>query len=70
MVIENKGKYNETRRLQVGDIITCKGIKCEIAEIISQDYSKMDGFCTEFIDTKGNYRSWKQWSDGGTVKGK
>ena len=27
-----------------------------------------NGFLTEFYDAKGNYRSWKQYLDGGYVE--
>ena len=52
-------------QLEPGDTIVCKGIKSTIKEIKYQDW---DGdFITEFIDTNGKYRSWKQCIDGGKV---
>ena len=54
-------------QLEPGDTIVCKGIRATIKEIKFQEYWHDDGFITEFIDTKGNYRSWKQGIDGGKV---
>ena len=54
-------------KLEPGDTIVCKGIKATIKEIKYQDYFHDDGFTTEFIDTNENYRSWKQYIDGGKV---
>lgn len=52
-------------QLEPGDTIVCKGIKSTIKEVKYQDW---DGdFITEFIDTNGKYRSWKQCIDGGKV---
>ena len=53
--------------LEPGDTIVCKGIKATIKEIKDQEYWNDYGFITEFIDTNGNYRSWKQGIDGGKV---
>lgn len=53
--------------LEPGDTIICKGIKATIKEIEFQEYWKDYGFITEFIDTDGNYRSWKQGVDGGKI---
>ena len=53
--------------LEPGDTIVCKGIKATIKEIIFQELWDGYGFITEFIDTNGNYRSWKQGVDGGKV---
>ena len=54
-------------KLEPGDTIVCKGIRSTIKEIKYQDYWYNNGFITEFIDTNGNYRSWKQCIDGGRV---
>lgn len=62
------------RKLEVGDIINCKGVKAEIKEILFQD-AYIDDFVPddrkyidiEFKDTKGQYRHWKSHLDGGTV---
>lgn len=54
-------------QLEPGDTIVCKGIRVTIKEIKYQDYFHDDGFITEFTDTNGNYRSWKQYIDGGRV---
>lgn len=53
--------------LEPGDTIICQGIKATIKEIKSQEYWDGYGFITEFTDTNGNYRSWKQEVDGGKV---
>ena len=58
----------------------CKGIRAEIASITFQEYwgdkrEEKDsngneyeyGFYTEFTDTNGVYRNWKQYIDGGYV---
>ena len=58
---------NGNKILEVGDIIYCKGIRAEIDRISYQEYWDGYGFRTEFWDTKGNYRSWKQDLDGGFV---
>ena len=53
-------------QLQVGDIVVCKGIKCEIAKItFSEPWSWRNSYYAEFTDTNGVYRSWKQQYDGG-----
>ena len=65
MIINGKGHGSKT--LEVGDKVKCKGITCTIAEITFQEYWEADGFYTEFLDTIGNYRNWKQWVDGGEV---
>ena len=52
--------------LQVGDIVTCKGITCTIATITFQEpWEWRNSYYTEFRDTNGVYRSWKQNFDGG-----
>lgn len=53
--------------LEPGDTIICKGIKTIIKEIMFQEYWEGYGFITEFVDTNGVYRSWKQEVDGGKV---
>lgn len=53
--------------LEPGDRILCKGIKATIKEIEFQEYWEGYGFITEFTDTNGVYRSWKQGVDGGKV---
>lgn len=55
-------------KLKPGDIVTCKGISATIKEITFQEYWEGEGYYVEFTDTNGNYRNWKQWTDGGTVK--
>lgn len=54
-------------QIEPGDTIVCQGIKATIKEIAFQEYWDGYGFITEFIDTNGNYRSWKQGIDGGKV---
>ena len=54
-------------KLEPSDTIVCKGIRVTIKEIEFQEYWDGYGFITEFIDTNGNYRSWKQGIDGGKV---
>lgn len=63
--IENT-HYNEMK-LEPGDTIVCKGIKATIAKITFQEWYDDYGFITEFTDTNGKYRSWKQNVDGGKV---
>lgn len=54
------------QQLQPGDIVVCQGIKCVVKEIAFQEpYSWRDSYYTEFRDTDGVYRSWKQQYDGG-----
>lgn len=62
------GKINKcpVLELEPGDAICCKGIEAIIKEITYQDYYK-GYFETEFTDTTGKYRSWKQIYDGGRV---
>lgn len=46
--------------------ITISDYTVEIAEIIYQEpWSWREAYYLEFIDTKGNYHSWKQNFDGG-----
>ena len=60
-------EYNN-KKLEAGDIVVCKGIRAEIAEITFQEYwGEKEGFYTEFRDTNRIYRNWKQWTDGGYV---
>ena len=54
-------------KLEPGDTIICHGVKATIAKITFQEYWEGDGFYTEFTDTNGNYRNWKQEVDGGKV---
>lgn len=54
-------------QLEPGDIIVCKEIIVTIKEIKYQEWWADYGFITEFIDTNGTYRSWKQGIDGGKV---
>lgn len=66
-----EGPY-ENKVLEVGDSIFCAGIKATIADITFQEYWGDDkllewGFYTEFRDTNGVYRNWKQMYDGGYV---
>ena len=63
MFINGTGHGSKT--LEPGDKIRCQGITCTIAEITFQEYWEDDGFYTEFRDTNGVYRNWKQWVDGG-----
>ena len=67
-MIKTKDYLNrDSFQLEPGDTIICKGIKATIKEIKFQEYWDGYGFITEFIDTNGNYRSWKQGIDGGKV---
>lgn len=67
-MIKTKDFLNrDSFQLEPGDTIVCKGIKATIKEIKFQEYWDDDGFITEFIDTNRNYRSWKQYTDGGRV---
>lgn len=65
MIINGTG--HDSKVLEPGDKVKCKGITCTIAEITFQEYWEDDGFYTEFRDTNGVYRSWKQRVDGGEV---
>lgn len=54
------------RDLKPGDIIHCCNITCEIKEIKYQEpWNWRNAYYIEFLDTNGNYRSWKQNFDGG-----
>ena len=64
------------RKLQHGDRITALGITCTIDRILDLDHfgdrppapgSDMWGYDVELIDTRGNYRHWKQNQDGGAA---
>ena len=67
-MITTKNSFDENiPTLEPGDTIICKGIKATIKEIEFQEYWEGYGFITEFTDTNGNYRSWKQGIDGGKV---
>lgn len=63
-----------TREARPGDVVIAKGIRCTIAKIYYQDFGpsdRCDGTCDwdiEFVDTNGNYRSWKQYYDGGKIE--
>lgn len=65
-MIKTKDFLNrDVYKLEPGDTIVCKGIRATIKEIKFQEY--WDSYITEFTDTNGNYRSWKQEVDGGKV---
>lgn len=67
-MIKTKDFLNrDSFQLEPGDTIVCKGIKATIAKITFQEYWEREGFYTEFTDTNGVYRNWKQWIDGGKV---
>ena len=67
-MIKTKDYLNrDSFQLEPGDTIICKGIKTTIKEIKYQEWWNDYGFIVEFIDTNGNYRSWKQGADGGKV---
>ena len=54
------------RDLRPGDIIHCQGITCKIREIKMQEpWNWRNSYYVEFVDTDGEYRSWKQSVDGG-----
>ena len=60
------------KQLEPGDTIICQGVKATIDTITFQEYWGENtnyefGFYTEFRDTNGVYRSWKQMYDGGYV---
>lgn len=65
---------NITRKLDIGDVIECRGTKAKIAKIISQDafIPKKDVLLDphidiEFEDTNGKYRRWRSELDGGKI---
>lgn len=65
-MIKTKDFLNrDVYKLEPGDTIVCKGIRATIKEIKFQEY--WYSYITEFTDTNGNYRSWKQEVDGGKV---
>lgn len=66
-MIETKYGSAVNYELEPGDTIVCKGIKATIVKITFQEYWEREGFYTEFTDTNGVYRNWKQWIDGGKV---
>lgn len=57
---------NNVNKIEVGDKIQVQGITVEVASIAFQEHYS-DGFITEFTDTRGNYRSWKQCVEGGKL---
>lgn len=65
MIINGNGHRSKT--LEPGDKIRCQRITYTIAEITFQEYWEDYGFYTEFHDTNGVCRNWKQWVDGGEV---
>lgn len=66
MIIKERfGEYIFT--LEPGDVIVCGDYRAEIKEIDFQEYWSGHGFITEFYDTDGVYRNWKQEVDGGKV---
>ena len=60
----------EEKVLKPGDVIHCQGFVVTVKTIACQEWYEDTGFLTEFIDTNGNYRSWKQYLDGGYVEEK
>lgn len=65
---------NITKKLDIGDVIECRGTKAKIAKIISQDaFIPKEGgnvppyIDIEFEDTNGKYRRWRSELDGGKV---
>ena len=59
---------NEKKILKPGDVIHCHGLVVALKEIEHQEWYQETGFLAEFFDTDGNYRSWKQYLDGGYVE--
>lgn len=53
--------------LKPGDKISCQELTVTIQSITFQEWYQDTGFLTEFTDTEGSYRSWKQYLDGGDV---
>lgn len=51
-----------------GAIVACMGIRAEIDKILYAEYWDRYGWDIEFIDSKGNYRHWKQNEDGGELQ--
>lgn len=59
---------NGRRILEIGDRVHCQGITSRVDEIYWQeDWGGSDGIYTEFRDTNGVLRNWKQGIDGGFV---
>lgn len=68
MIKNTNAIYEHERfKLEPGDTIICKGIRATIKEISFQEWYHDTGFITEFRDTNGVYRSWKQYLDGGKI---
>ena len=78
--LKEKARQQEkenSEKILPGDKISALGEKAIVDKIIYQDFfgykraaapgSDCFGFDIEFIDTKGNYRHWKQNQDGGNV---
>lgn len=65
MIINGTG--HGSKILEPGDKVKCQGFICTIAEIAFQEYYEGYGFITEFRDTNGVYRNWKQEVDGGEL---
>ena len=54
--------------IREGDKIVCMGMWVVVGEIIYQnEYAHEGERDLEFIDSKGQYRHWKQHFDGGYV---
>lgn len=65
-------KLTFDRELEIGDTIVCKGIKVEIAEIITQDFFQGSTYSEPYYDIEfrcpnGKYRRWKSEIDKGYV---
>ena len=54
-------------KIDVGDTVIARGIKVVVGEIIYQEYYDETGYSIEFIDSRGDYRDWKQSVDGGQL---
>lgn len=58
--------------IKSGAIVKACGEQVEVKEIIFQDIYLGDRWTkamadVEFKDSKGNYRHWQSWSDGGSL---
>lgn len=50
-----------------GATIHCMGIIATVNKVLYAHHESI-GWDIEFIDTAGQYRHWKQWDDGGSIK--
>lgn len=58
---------NNNEKFLIGSTIHCMGIIATIAKVLYAEIGYRKDSDIEFIDTKGNYRHWKQLEDKGYI---